>query len=499
MKRIGILVLLVILPGVAMTAPARASLAQQIDAGEYFQVIVNPLQGTLNLAESLCDHPGAPAALKKRYEAQEQSDGTATRPSAQFCNLNLRMSVTTREGVATSLDRVLSTHTVRANTLEQLAEALPPSLSVQERATLMETIETLLPRYIELMAGEQEAVNTSARQLAAYLRDKQVSELLSSMEMLYDVKWPYEKPILVGLSPVPASDSFTASVNGATVFGDFPLGFQDFDAYTSVVLHEIGHALLEGQSASTKNYWNAGFTRAKQRTRLFAEAWFNEGLATAVGNGWSWKKLTGEVDPNQWYNNEVINRYSRAIAPRVFELLDKNQSISQGDLQWMSSAFDREFPDAFRLPDLVLAHADVHLPPTTADSEVQAFAGQWFGLVNARQFILTTDPVGTGTRLLPTVISIALDPQAPLPTKWTSTFNMQGQLVLATTLHDFGDVEAALKSLKQDIVDGRLMDNEVSPRSTTATCPASSVPAAAASATQWCSAGCNPLLTEIGG
>lgn len=458
MKRIGFLILLVMLPGAAMTAPARASLAQPIDAGEYFQVIVNPLQGTLNLAKALCGHPGAPAALKNRYEAQKQSDGTPIRPSAQFCSLNLRMRVTTQEGVVTSLDRVLGTHTVRASTLEQFAEALPPSLSAQDRATLMETIETLLPRYIELMAGEQEAVNASARQLAAYLRDKQVSELFSSMEMLYDVKWPYEKPILVGLSPVPASESFTASVDGATVFGDFPLGFQDFDAYTSVVLHEIGHALLEGQSTSTKNYWNSGFTRASQRTRLFAEAWLNEGLATAVGNGWSWKKLTGEVDPNQWYNNEVINRYSRAIAPRVFELLDKNQSVSQGDLQWMSSAFDREFPDAFRLPDLVLAHADVHLPPTIADSEVQAFAGQWFGLVNARQFILTTDPVGTGTRLLPTVVSIAVDAHASSPAKWTATFNTQGQLVLTTTLHHFSDVEAALESLKQEIIDGRVME-----------------------------------------
>lgn len=478
MKRIGILILLLILPDAAMTAPARASLAQPIDAGEYFQVIVNPLQGTLNLAMALCDHPAASAALKKRYEARKQSDGTAIRPSAQFCGLNLRMSVTTREGVATSLDRVLGTHTVRANTLEQLAEALPPSLGAQDRATLMTTIETLLPRYIEMMAGEQEAVNASARQLAAYLRDKQVSEVFSSMEKLYDVKWPHEKPILVGLSPVPASGSFTASVDGATVFGDFPLGFQDFDAYTSVVLHEIGHALLEGQSTSTKNDWNAGFTHASQRTRLFAEAWFNEGLATAVGNGWSWKKLTGEVDPNQWYNNEVINRYSRAIAPRVFELLDKNQSISQGDLRWMSGAFDREFPDAFRLPDLVLAHADVHLPPTTADSEVQAFAGQWFELVNARQFILTTDPVGAGTRHLPTVINIAVDPHVSLPVKWTATFNAQGQLMLATTLHDFGDVGAALESLKQDIIGGRLMDHEVSHPSTTVTYPVTHEPAA---------------------
>lgn len=79
----------------------------------------------------------------------------------------------------------------------------------------------------------------------------------------------------------------------------------------------------------------------------FAYHYIDEALATALGNGYAYKALAGEIDSADWYNDAYINAYAKAIYPLVEEYVDSKKQ--------MDKAFILKAIDVFKEHSLMLS------------------------------------------------------------------------------------------------------------------------------------------------
>lgn len=121
-----------------------------------------------------------------------------------------------------------------------------------------------------------------------------------------------------------------------------------------VCFHEFAHGLWKGQTPEEARRWKERFAAHGLWGRL-AYAQLNEGLATALGNGWFHQKVTGESNDKAWYNDRVIESYARALFPLVGPIVEQSRRPSDIELDAMVEAFRSALPEADSTFDVVAA------------------------------------------------------------------------------------------------------------------------------------------------
>jgi hypothetical protein len=81
------------------------------------------------------------------------------------------------------------------------------------------------------------------------------------------------------------------------------------------------HGLWSGQSEAQRARWETRFARHGAWGRA-AYVQLNEGLATAMGNGWFNRRVKGQVPAGSWYSDPVIDAYGQALLPVMPDALD---------------------------------------------------------------------------------------------------------------------------------------------------------------------------------
>lgn len=112
------------------------------------------------------------------------------------------------------------------------------------------------------------------------------------------------------------------------------------------VMHETAHLLYENQHATLKQKVDQFFLQYPSQYAYLAYRYFDEALATALGNGVFVEALYGQYDIN--YTNHFICGFAMAIHKDVKKYLNKQQEMDTAFLVKCVKRFKDYFPDEFR-------------------------------------------------------------------------------------------------------------------------------------------------------
>ena len=120
----------------------------------------------------------------------------------------------------------------------------------------------------------------------------------------------------------------------------------DLIGRNGVILHEMCHVLYDEQSKELQKELVSYFSENKSQYSKFASAYFDEALATALGNGWAYKKINGKIDEKEWYSDIYIEGFARGIYPLIEEYLNGNKHIDRYFIDKSIEIFGIKFPNA---------------------------------------------------------------------------------------------------------------------------------------------------------
>lgn len=245
------------------------------------------------------------------------------------------------------LAEVLEGITLQARDTEDFLQRARPLLSTEHHARLSKAMRHYAPLYRELIYRPCEpGLQQQLRDLQQDLQDRHAAEALQTVAALYQSDWPPEQPFIVALTPIPRQEGehFEAFGHSDGYFEvvEAPQG-APVKGSSGVILHELCHSLWSNRSPEVASRLRKAFPEA-------AYDQLNEGLATALGNGWF-----GQGKPDQpWYNDPIIDGYARALLPLLLPYLEQGKPLDEAFAARASAAFAARFPDADKDPIVVL-------------------------------------------------------------------------------------------------------------------------------------------------
>lgn len=174
-------------------------------------------------------------------------------------------------------------------------------------------------------------------------------QIFNRIKQFYDSSWTADVPFQVALYPIPGANGFitaTPHVNNlcVAIFSDET----DYNSKNGVVLHEMCHVLYKEQKIKKQFEIENHFKENNTLYSKFAYSYLDEALATAIGNGWAYKKVNHKLDDREWYADATINKFAKLIYPKVESYIEKDKSIDKEFLTHSVKTFAANFPKAIQ-------------------------------------------------------------------------------------------------------------------------------------------------------
>lgn len=238
----------------------------------------------------------------------------------------------------------------KANTLEELKVNTVGLLPNADQHQLFEVLMYFDTIYSDLIWNDNlTKLQGYCAQLSDYAQNRNINSIFQTLSKFYGSSWDSDVPFKVCLYPIPSKNgNSTATPKGNIVTCGVLLDSYDYANNLSVVFHELCHLLYREQTPDFQNKFENWFKSSKSPSRLLAYQLADEGIATALGNGWVYEKLSGKLDSADWYNDVYINKFSKNSFPLIKEYLDNNQTVDEKLIQELCEVYYRCFPNANR-------------------------------------------------------------------------------------------------------------------------------------------------------
>ncbi len=165
------------------------------------------------------------------------------------------------------------------------------------------------------------------------------------LKTFYNSSWGDDMPFTIALTPVPGKDGSTAATPHAnSLCIDVPTEETNYAKRVAIVLHEICHVLYSEQTLQFQHELESYFTGSSSLYSKVAHNFFDEGMATACGNGWTYQFLTKKVDTAAWYSDPYIDGFGHSLLPLVRHYLLSNKPIDSSFISEAIRLFGENFP-----------------------------------------------------------------------------------------------------------------------------------------------------------
>ncbi|WP_430406991.1 hypothetical protein [Fluviicola sp.] len=283
---------------------------------------------------------------------------------------------------------------VNSSTIPEFRDRIIGVLPNSELQRLIQVMKDAEVYYDTWIWNENEAKLINQR-VALEKYTTQCSESFTKINRFYNSCWIKEVPFVVALYPIPGkSGNSTATPHANSLCVGVLTDETDHVGRIGVVLHEMCHVLYDEQPSEFQHKLESYFTENKSPYSQFAYNFFDEGLATALGNGWAYKSLSGELDPNPWYDNEYINGFGKALYPLVEEYISNEKSIDREFVNKAIDLFASAFPNSITDYGILLNRVSIY---NDADSgpaidEVMNLIGSYFQMTSSNFSSPILDP-----------------------------------------------------------------------------------------------------------
>ena len=249
---------------------------------------------------------------------------------------------------------------VNSSTIPEFRDRIIGILSNRELQKLIALMQQAEVYYDQLIWNDNESKLINQR-IALEKYALQCSESFTKINRFYNSCWLKEVPFVVALYPIPGrSGNSTATPHANSLCVGVLTDETDHVGRIGVVLHEMCHVLYDEQSSEFQHELEAYFSENKSAYSQFAYNFFDEGLATALGNGWAYKYLSGELDSTDWYNNEYINGFGKALYPMVEEYISNEKTIDREFVNKAIDLFAARFPNSITDYGILLNRVSIY-------------------------------------------------------------------------------------------------------------------------------------------
>jgi hypothetical protein len=255
-----------------------------------------------------------------------------------------------------SVPELMLLQAAQARDLSDLEARCRGLLPMPEHADLFAAFEKLYPIYLRAI-WEPNADKLAAflKRLEARAREADLAGFLGAVRAFYGAEWPPGVPIEVRLVPIPGRHGHSVSMSNAHLE---TLGVltdrEDLDRILAILAHEACHSLWDAQPAGLQRELDGRFAGNPGPHARYAYRHLNEGLATALGNGEAYRRLTGRLDPEAWYREATVEGYARALHPLVTGYLAAGRRLDAAFVDQAVARFAGRFPEAiYRFDNLL--------------------------------------------------------------------------------------------------------------------------------------------------
>jgi hypothetical protein len=162
-----------------------------------------------------------------------------------------------------------------------------------------------------------------------FVQEKQLVSYFKKGSQFYKSEWDNAIPLEIVFYPLPNSQGFTAEAFYNIGVSAIQTDLKNYDILLSVMLHEIFHIQFDEQPIEIKNSIQSWFLQNPSKCSNYAYLLLNEVLATAIGNGYVYEQLHGNLDKGEWYNLPYINQLAKEVYPLIATYLKEGKSIDK--------------------------------------------------------------------------------------------------------------------------------------------------------------------------
>ena len=223
-----------------------------------------------------------------------------------------------------------------------------------------------------------------------------LNDLFEKFKTFYGSSWDKSMPFNLAIYPIIGRSGQTTATPHVNCLEMGVLTHEEdvFDLL-SIGMHEMSHVLYEEQSLQLQQQLDSVFTDTITPFTKFAYHYIDEALATALGNGYAYKALAGEIDSAEWYNDSYINAYAKAIFPIVEEYVDGNKQMDKAFILKAIELFKQTFPNAQYDFEPLLMTTDVYFEDdvTKEIDDIQSSLHQTFRIYSSNTSIPMMDKI----------------------------------------------------------------------------------------------------------
>lgn len=257
-----------------------------------------------------------------------------------------------------------------ASSIEDFSQRITGILPHYTHNSLISSFKKIEPFYDSLIwEKEQDNIRRIERQLSDYR--KTISKLYSNVSHFYGTPWNHEIPFKILLYPIPLNEGQTYAIprGNALICGFLSHNKDDYKSLLGIVVHEMCHVLYYEQFPERQHQIDKWFSSSESSYAKFAYQFIDEALATAIGNGWAYEKIFGEMDTSSWYNNLYIDGFAHTLFPVVKEYIENKKPMDIAFVKKAIQLFKEAFPNADRETKLLMSEIQLYSNMSDGDEK----------------------------------------------------------------------------------------------------------------------------------
>jgi len=321
-------------------------------SNDFFVFKESEVYSLFNFMETAAKKQGTSSNYRQYIESKLSGDQEFQKLANDFKSIDfnegiLRQDYPKGRNYRKSYLTLLVAQSLKSKDLKDFNERITGILPVNEQVKMLNILKNAQPYFRKYVWNDGELkIKNQIADLKKYR--EMSSQLFIKFNKFYKSSWDQQIPFYVTLYPIPGKSGSTVSTPHANALCIGTLtDAKDTEGTLSVTMHEMCHILYHEQGRDIQFEQEKYFNENPSKYSKLAYSYFNEAMATALGNGYAWKMLKkGVLDQGEWYNNTTIDLFAKAIYPMTEKYLESNRSIDKEFINHAVKVFGETFPDA---------------------------------------------------------------------------------------------------------------------------------------------------------
>jgi len=288
-------------------------------------------------------------SFKTHFTNSEFNNGTYTDLLKLFDSINLEYSYEFTDypkgqKIEGSTENLLKKNLFYCQSLDDFRLRSLGLIPLSDINNLILVIKEFTPVYEKLIYEPNKTVfEKQLNEIETLLVTKNIASHFEQAKKFYSSSWDDSIPFVLAYNPLPDSKGFRATAFYNLVVSPLPTATTDYNLILSLALHEISHILYDEQSLPFKIEMDKWFSSNPSKYSVYAQGLVQESWATAVGNGYFFEKLSGKLNPGNWYGTKYVSLMAKEIYPLVKEYIDKGRPADKFFVDQYIKIFEDSF------------------------------------------------------------------------------------------------------------------------------------------------------------